>query len=263
VGTRQDDALHAMEENLAGHLAYLPRHLGAGIVCDEAGILLVDSGLPCDTFNAVCRARLDEAGANRRIEWAVGHFRAKGFPFSWWVGPSSGPGDLEERLTSRGLRLTEVELGMTLDLSDAPEHAPPPPKLEIRRVRTAAELRAYAGVIAANWDPPDLIVMEVYERAASAALEPACPARYYLGYLDSEPVAASECFLAGGVAGIYNVVTLPRMRRRGFGTALTAAALAGAFSAGYRTAVLQASAQGQGVYARLGFVARGEFREYH
>ena len=104
--------------------------------------------------------------------------------------------------------------------------------------------------------------MEVYSRAAAAALDPASSARYYLGYLHGEAVGTSECFLAHGVAGIYNVVTLAHARRRGVGSALTSAALGAARSEGYQIAVLQASAAGQGIYARLGFVACGLFREY-
>ena len=64
------------------------------------------------------------------------------------------------------------------------------------------------------------------------------------------------------MAGLYAVVTLPWARRRGIGTALTVAPLVEARAAGYRTATLQASVGGQGVYARIGFVPCGAFREY-
>jgi ribosomal protein S18 acetylase RimI-like enzyme len=84
----------------------------------------------------------------------------------------------------------------------------------------------------------------------------------FLGYAEGKPVAARECFLFAGVAGVYNVVTITTARRRGFGRALTIAALLEGREAGYRTAVLQASVQGQSVYARLGFVECGPFREY-
>ena len=64
------------------------------------------------------------------------------------------------------------------------------------------------------------------------------------------------------MAGLYAVVTLPRARRRGIGTAMVVAPLTDARAAGFRTATLQASAGGQGVYARLGFLPCGAFREY-
>lgn len=69
-------------------------------------------------------------------------------------------------------------------------------------------------------------------------------------------------FLSAGVAGSYNVATLVAERRRGYGGAITLATLHAARDAGYEVAVLQASADGEPVYARLGFLACGRFTEY-
>ncbi|MGZ8411592.1 MAG: hypothetical protein ACXWZS_05250 [Gemmatirosa sp.] len=60
-------------------------------VIDDAALVLADSGLACDTFNFVCRARLDGADAAARVRAAIAHFRDAGRPFSWWVGPADRP----------------------------------------------------------------------------------------------------------------------------------------------------------------------------
>ena len=255
--------LEAMEDNLAGHFSFLPG-LTEGMLVEEApDLVLVDSGLPTDTFNAVCRARLGSDSAAQLIEAAVMHFRQKNLPFSWWVGPLSEPATLGEELEEYGFSFAEQEIGMAADISCLPsDHTMVPEGLHVRRVSDERDLSDYAHVVAANWDPPDEAVNAFYKRVAAVILDPGCPARLFLGYAEGRPVAASECFLFAGVAGVYNVVTIATARRRGFGRALTIAALLEGREVGYRTAVLQASFQGQSVYARLGFVECGTFREY-
>ncbi len=66
-------------------------------------------------------------------------------------------------------------------------------------------------------------------------------------------VSTALLFFANGAAGIHLVATSTDFRRRGYATAVTAAALRCAQAAGYGLAVLQASAAGKEVYARLGF----------
>lgn len=66
-------------------------------------------------------------------------------------------------------------------------------------------------------------------------------------------VATSLLFLAGGVAGIYSVATLPEERGKGLGAHVTAEPLRVAHALGYGVGVLQSTASGHPVYRRLGF----------
>jgi ribosomal protein S18 acetylase RimI-like enzyme len=76
-----------------------------------------------------------------------------------------------------------------------------------------------------------------------------------VGYLAGEPVATSMLATTRsvGLAGVYSVATRPAHRGRGFGTALTAAALASAWKQGFDTAVLEPSPSGVPMYRRMGF----------
>jgi predicted GNAT family acetyltransferase len=65
-----------------------------------------------------------------------------------------------------------------------------------------------------------------------------------------------------GVAEIGFVGTVPSARGHGYGAVVTAAAAAYGFQRGATMAALQASAMGERVYRRLGFVEIGRWRRY-
>jgi ribosomal protein S18 acetylase RimI-like enzyme len=225
-------------------------------------LVIADSGLPCDTFNFICRARLDDTSARPAAAEATGYFAAVGRPFSWWVGPADRPGTLGAVLGDLGLARSESELAMALPLRSLPDAIGPVPGLEVRRVRTAGELEALARISAANWSPPDLQVLDFYRRAAPVLLSPASPQWFYLGYLDGKPVATAEATVHEGTVGLYNISTQAAFRGRGIGSWMTWQPLREARVAGCDLAILQASADGVGIYRRLGFTTFGEITEY-
>ena len=75
-------------------------------------------------------------------------------------------------------------------------------------------------------------------------------------------VAAALAYDAGTDCGIFNVGTAERARRRGLGTALTAAQAHAAFARGCATASLQSTPMAERVYAAVGFRDLGRIYEY-
>lgn len=256
------ETAEAADQNFVVHATWLSERLPGACVQASADLVVADSGLACDTFNFICRARLDPAKAAARSAEAVGYFRRAGRPFSWWVGPADRPHDLGALLQELGLEQAETELAMAADLSALADTGPVPDGLEVRRVTTRAELAHFARLSAGNWTPPDRMVLRFYELTAQALLSAGSPQWLYVGYLEGEPVATSEVTFGGGIAGLFNISTLVPFRRRGFGTALTLRPLVDAQKAGYQTAVLQAAADGIGLYARVGFASFGDITEY-
>jgi len=257
----RDDALAAAEANLVTHIRWVQERVEGMRVDDGPDLLTVDSGLPSDTFNFAARARLDPGRMESRIAEVRDRFRAAGRPFSWWVGAADRPLQLGEALRRAGFEAAESEVAMAADLASLVEPRLPA-RLRIERARTPAQLDDFAAVLAANWSPPDPSVARFYAAAAPHLLAADAPLRLYVGYEDGVPVASAELTVGGGVVGLYNIATVERCRGRGIGSAITAHPLLEARTQGHRTGVLQASADGLNVYARLGFRPTGHYTEY-
>jgi GNAT superfamily N-acetyltransferase len=256
-----DAAADAAEANLVVHIRWVQERAPGMRVDDTPDLLVVDSGLPSDTFNFAARARLDPARLDARIAEVRDRFRTAGRPFSWWMGAADRPARLGEALRRAGFEAAESEVAMAADL-DALVEPPVPAGLRVERARTPAQLDDFAAVLAANWSPPDPSVARFYAAAAPYLLASGSPLRLYVGYLDDEPVASAELTVGGGVVGLYNIATIERRRGRGIGSAITAHPLLDARAEGHRTGILQASADGLNVYARLGFRPTGHYTEY-
>jgi GNAT superfamily N-acetyltransferase len=210
---------------------------------DGPDLLWALSDIRIPMFNRLGRANLREDRADAAIDAAVTRARAKHVPLQWWVGPSSRPLDLGERLRARGFVHTRDLRGMAAHLDSKRTQSHAVQAVQIERVRDREMLRVWNGV-------PQLSD----ERYAFYAEHLGSSFRHYIGHAGGAPVATGSLFLGGGAAGIYNIHTKREMRGRGIGAALTAVAMNDARELGYASAVLLANAQSAVLYARLGFV---------
>lgn len=209
------------------------------------------SHLPFPLFNSVVRARLHADVADAAIEARIRDCTRRNVPMLWWTGPSTRPSDLGERLERRGF-LLEPALGMVGDIryitSQPVEHA-----IRIEPVRDAAALAIWNRVLCNAFGAPYAFGDAFADLAAALGLGATSNFRHFLAYLNGEAVATCSLFLGAGVAGIYDVGTLPERRRRGVGAAITRAAIADAAASGYRMAILHSSELGANMYRALGF----------
>ncbi len=214
----------------------------------------ISSGVAFPLFNWVLQARFSDSDADHHIEATIQYFRDQELPFVWGIFPGDRPEDLPERLAARGFAVERAP-AMAINLDPLPPSVSPP-GLVIEPVRTNED----SGLFARTLNAGDFQASPEIEQAIPSLLQPSFSTvegephlRCFVGYQNGVPVATSARFLCDGVVGIYGVATVPEARRRGFGAAMTLAALEDGRALGYRVGVLLATSMGEPVHRRLGF----------
>lgn len=171
-----------------------------------------------------------------------------GESFAILIESETGEG-IEDYLRHHGWELDEEEVAMVL--TPVPDPEPPPPGLRIDTVATEAAYEDFMTVVPGNrfWVP-----------SLAAATDP--NVSLFVGYIDDEPVVTSRLVCYGEIGEVTAVQTLDSHRRRGYGRALTRAAIAEAGRRGCTAVILTATEMGYPLYLRMGFEEVCAYRTY-
>ncbi|GHO79605.1 hypothetical protein KSD_73760 [Ktedonobacter sp. SOSP1-85] len=181
---------------------------------------------------------------------------------SWDVGPSIRSARLEECLHTNGWSKVGEVRSMVLDLRTLEAHMERPDGLTIKTVDDEKTFKQHVDTMIIGFEFPEPIAHHLSNITYGNQFLNDPVVRYYVGYIDEQPVTISLSLLHEGIAGIYNVATIPQMRRQGFGAAMTLTALHEARDLGYHVAVLQASKLGASMYRQMGFQDHFMFDSY-
>jgi ribosomal protein S18 acetylase RimI-like enzyme len=230
-------------------------------VSEAPDVTACSTGLAFRAVNGAVGLRFDPSTIEERIADVARWFGGRAGPWRWLVGPTSAPPDLDRHLRAAGFDLVSDNPGMALDLGGASDLGAPHPGVEIRPLDDLAGLDAWAEINrrALDLDP---LRSRAWRDAQDRAIGSRGPMHIWIANLLGEPVAAAALFEGGGVAGVYNVATVPEARGRGIGRAVTATVLAEAIARGHRLAVLGSSDLGYPLYRRLGFREVSRVRSY-
>lgn len=243
----------AIERTFVAHtLAYV--RVGRGHAHEDRHLTWVESDVPLGVFNGILRTTLFDTDVDATIAAICAHFQERRKPMYWWVGPSTRPDDLAQRLLDHGLTPAGSDIGMAADLHGI-EALLLPPGLTVERVRNEETMQIWLRTFGSGFGL-NHVVLAAYSSVVTGAPPDAHPAGwFYLAWLDGEPVGTAGLFCDASVANIVQVCTVPSARRRGVGDAVTRAALHDARAMGYRIAVLRASDAGTPLYRRMGFAS--------
>lgn len=171
-------------------------------------------------------------------------FAEHGAGVSFEVAALADP-ELVQRLSGRGYRVTSFENVLVRDLAVDPP--PAPEAVAVSREgdpRDEGWRRTWLGLVVEAALHPDTQGLPQHEQFPRAVLEEAelagldAGVRGYLASLDGVPAGGAGLRLVDGLAQMAGAGTVPALRRRGVQTALVAARLADARTAGCDLAVV-------------------------
>lgn len=248
----------AVHASMVEHILDIPRVLPEWQAEEDGPCTLVYHRHAATPLDGVFRARLTPATADAEIRRVLGRFRREGRSVLWLTGAPDEPSDLGERLVAAGFSADEPVPGMAADL-DRLAAEPLPAGFAIERVADEATHGALTAIqveTLGEMFAPRVGLKRAFGLGADG------PVQHYLGRLDGQPVAAATAVYAGGVVALYGIGTLPGVRGRGLGRAITLHACLEARRRGYRVATLHATPDGLPVYRKLGFDLYGAMRFY-
>ena len=128
-----------------------------------------------------------------------------------------------------------------------------PPELELVRVSTPAEVREFEAVTVQGFENENATI------APGAIHPPSILAdsqmEMFMGRVEGRAVGAAMGYRAEAAVGVFGVTVVPSARRRGYGTALTCAAI---LADSGLPCILSPSPEAAPLYSRLGFSQVGE-----
>jgi GNAT superfamily N-acetyltransferase len=232
------------------------------VACSDRGeylerkeVAIVCCGLPAQELNwGLVKPPCADLAAT--AEAVRAYFTGRALPFQLSARELDGERPLRALEAGGWRRKPDPTPGMTLAVPASVPKSPAP--LEIARVRSPEELVAFRETAFQGFGfPAKTARLFLNERLLAFP-----GVRLYSGLVDGAVVATSMLIATGKVGGIYWVATLEAQRGRGYGEALTWAAVAGGRELGCGIASLQASKLGRPVYARMGFAHVLDYAHY-
>jgi len=223
-------------------------------------ISVIQSDVKDDTFNYVFDSKFVESNTIAEI---LQHFETKKLPFAWWIGPLDTPLTLKLQLEQFGLKQTEENIGMILNVE---KYCVPSRfgKIDIQRVQNHNQLQDWCNILI-QIGVSDRLYSDIYSKLPKEVFS-LKDVEYYIGYYYTDssiiPVCTGMFVNSANVAGIYFIATLQEYRRQGFASSIMNYLIQRAKELNLKKVTLTASPEGKLVYEPLGFRSICSYFEY-
>jgi GNAT superfamily N-acetyltransferase len=220
---------------------------------DDERLFWYITGVPDAAFNSIMYANLTPDQIDAAVHELHSLRASYAVPMNWLVGADSHPADLGQRLVAAGLRhLVDLPL-MTVDLATLRYDHGRPADLTIQRVESEPLWADWIAAEQRGFEVDAALAPALAALRAGMGFGDQLPLDHFLGRLDGRPVATASLLLAEGIAGVYDVSTVPEARSSGIGSAMMQHVLQAARERGYQHTWLQPSEMAYRFYERMGF----------
>jgi len=215
----------------------------------------VSTTVDSDWANVVYRSQYTEDNVEQKVIAVMQNFNQKNKKMMWYIGPFSSPPSLGKTLEDFGLKKTDEETGMAIDLDNEFNGTISPQGVQVIQVQTNEHFEAWLAIQSKVMQVPHEILKSAFHSYPDPNL------LLFLAYLNGNVVAtAIICVTSHStpsgllkVAGLHCVDVLPEVRRMGIGRYITVTALTEAKKLECKVGVLFATKQGHPLYTKLGF----------
>jgi N-acetylglutamate synthase len=218
----------------------------AGWARRQGGAIALVTGVPSPFLNGVWPERADPDP--EIVADLLDRVAATGLPYCLQLRPGSSPA-LSALAGHRGMSRDQDEVPLMV-LEDPARLGRRVDGLVVRQLHPE-EAELHVRVAAAGFEAP----LEPFRQLVTPDVLGLPGVRCYVGEADGRLVTTGIGVTLGACVGIFNVATPPADRRRGYGAAVTARAVADGLAAGAAWSWLQSSLPGYPVYEQLGFRA--------
>ena len=255
------EIIKIIEENLFEQVRYYGSSPGTRLIENE-NILKLLTDIPLPFFNCVLYYNYNTESLKEEMKEFIAYGRSKNTSLLWLKGPSSVPQDIEPVLSSKGFKYDDHMIGMAIDIPELNGSRKNIPGFRIEVVNNGRQLLEWVNACLKGFDENGKNFQSIYKFEESLGLGSDLPWVRFTGIAGGEAVATSAVFMGSKAAGLDNVTTISRWRKKGIGALMVSHALQFAQSRGYGVGVLQASDMGLSLYRYLGFREFAESKEY-
>lgn len=242
------DPIEALRLNYIEYFRLFHGQHGIRTHVDQETAWIVANGPP---GNHILRSKLPAASAEEKIDALISRISALTGGIRWLIFPQDRPRDLRARLTQRGLSTGRGDLWMFRQLQLVPDDRHHP-QLRISTVQDMPGLRAWWTASAQGFGTSQRAAQSWYDAFRRRGFGPKANVTNFIGHFDRKAVTTATLILAHGIAGIYDLSTVPDYREQGFASALVTHLLQQARERGYSHAGLQ-TGDAEQLYQNLGF----------